>query len=110
MQNKIVFTQKELTSLSTLGLLHSVQGFGSIDRKLFTCNFIHLAIQELLAAYYISRLEPAEHSEQFEIHNLKFSVLQFYTGLTGLSNESVRNLITGQKEYSPLYTCTSYLF
>ena len=54
MQNKIVFTQKELTSLSTLGLLHSVQGFGSIGRKLVTCNFIHLAVQELLAAYYIS--------------------------------------------------------
>ena len=98
MQNKIVFTQKELTSLSTLGLLHSVQGFGSIGRKLVTCNFIHLAVQELLAAYYISRLEPAEHSEQFEIllnHNLKFPVLQFYAGLTGLTNESVRNLITG---------------
>ena len=98
MQNKIVFTQKELTSLSTLGLLHSVQGFGSIGRKLVTCNFIHLAVQELLAAYYISRLEPAEHSEQFEIllhDNLKFPVLQFYAGLTGLTNESVQNLITG---------------
>ena len=85
MENKIVFTQKELTSLSTLGLLHSVQGFGSIGRKLVTCNFIHLAVQELLAAYYISRLEPAEHSEQFETllnDNLKFPVLQFYAGLT----------------------------
>ena len=99
MQNKIVFTQKELTSLlSTLGLLHSVQGFGSIGRKLVTCNFIHLAVQELLAAYYISRLEPAEHSKQFETllnDNLKFPVLQFYSGLTGLTNESVRNFITG---------------
>ena len=99
MQNKIVFTQKELTSLSTLGLLHIVQGFGSIGRKLVTCNFIHLAVQELLAAYYISRLEPAEHSEQFETllnDNLKFlAVLQFYSGLTELTNESVRNLITG---------------
>ena len=97
MQNKIVFTQKELTSLSTLGLLHSVQGFGSIGRKLVICNFIHLAIQELLAAYYISRLEPAEHSNQFETllnDNLKFPVLQFYSGLTRLTNESVRNLIT----------------
>ena len=97
MQNKIVFTQKELTSLSTLGLLHSVQGFGSIGRKLVTCNFIHLAIQELLAAYYISRLEPAEHSKQFETllnDNLKFPLLQFYSGLTRLTNESVRNLIT----------------
>ena len=98
MENKIVFTQKELTSLSTLGLLHSVQGFGSIGRKLVTCNFIHLAVQELLAAYYISRLEPAEHSELFETllrDNLKFPVLQFYAGLTGLTNESVRKVITG---------------
>ena len=94
MDNKIVFTQKELT----LGLLHGVQGFsGSIGRKLVTCNFIHLAVQELLAAYYISRLEPAEHSEQFETllnDKLKFPVLQFYSGLTRLTNESVRNLIT----------------
>ena len=97
MQNKIVFTQKELTSLSTLGLLHSVQGFGSIGRKLVTCNFIHLVVQELLAAYYISRLEPAKHSKQFETllnDNLKFPVLQFYCGLTRLTNESVQNLIT----------------
>ena len=98
MQNKIVFTQKELKSLSTLGLLHSVQGFGSIGRKLFTCNFIHLAVQELLAAYYISQLEPAEHSKQFGIllkDNHKFPVLQFYSGLTKLTNEGVQNLITG---------------
>ena len=33
-QNKIVFTQKELTSLSKLGLLHSVQGFGRIGSKI----------------------------------------------------------------------------
>ena len=97
MQNKIVFTQKELTSLSTLGLLHSVQGVGSIGRKFVTCNFIHLAFQELLAAYYISRLEPDEHSKQFKTllnDDLKFPVLQFYSGLTRLTNESVRNLIT----------------
>ena len=93
MQNRIVFTQKELTSFFTLGLLHSVQGFGSLGRKLVTCNFIHLAVQELLAAYYISQLEPAKHSEQFETllkDNLKFPVLQFYAGLTGLTNESVQ--------------------
>ena len=98
MQNRIVFTLKELTSFFTLGLLHSVQGFGSLGRKLVTCNFIHLAVQELLAAYYISQLEPAKHSEQFETllkDNLKFPVLQFYAGLTGLTNESVQNVITG---------------
>ena len=98
MQNKIVFTQEELIPISKIGLLHSVQGFGRIGSKLVTCNFIHLAVQELLAAYYISQLEPAEHSEQFEIllkDNLKFPVLQFYSGLTRLTNEVVRNLVTG---------------
>ena len=98
-QNKIVFTQKELTSLSTLGLLHSVQGFGSIGKKLVTCNFIHLAVQELLAAYFISQLEPAEHSKQFK-NLLKidrmFPVLQFYSGLTGLTNEGVQNLVVNE--------------
>ena len=94
--NKIVFTQKELTSLSTLGLLHSVQGFGSIGRKLVTCNFIHLAVQELLAAYFISQLQPSVHSKQFKNLlkiNHMFPVLQFYSGLTRLANEGVRNLI-----------------
>ena len=99
MQNKTVFTQKELTSLSTLGLLHSVQGVGSIGRKIVTCNFIHLTVQELLAAYYISQLEPAEQLVQFEIilkNILKFprSVLHFYAGLTQLTNKGIRNLIT----------------
>ena len=98
MENKNVFAQKELASISTLGLLHSVKWFGSIGRKVVTCNFIHLAVQELLAAYYITRLEPAKHCALFETllnDKLKFSVLQFYAGLTGLTNESVRNLITG---------------
>ena len=98
-ENNIVFSQKELTSLSTLGLLHSVQGFGSFGRKLVTCNFIHLAVQELLAAYCISQLEPAEHSKQFinllQINRM-FPVLQFYSGLTRLANEGVRNLIINE--------------
>ena len=99
MQNKIVFIQKELASLSTLGLLHSVQGFGSFGRELVTCNFIHLAVQELLAAYCISQLEPAEHSKQFIIllqNNRMFPVLQFYSGLTRLANEGVRNLVVNE--------------
>ena len=97
--NKIVFIQKELTSLSTLGLLHSVQGFGSFGRELVTCNFIHLAVQELLAAYCISQLEPAEHYKQFINllqNNRMFPVLQFYSGLTGLTNEGVRNLVVNE--------------
>ena len=98
MQNKVVFTQKELTSHSALGLLHIVQGFGRIGSKSFTSNFIHLAIQELLAAFYISRLRPSEHVEQIKTllgDNLKLPVLQFYAGLTGLTNENVQSFFTG---------------
>ena len=96
-QNKIVFTRKELTSLSKLGLLHSVQSFGRIGSKLVTYNFIHLTIQDLLAAYYISQIEPDEHSIEFETllkegRLLSTLVLQFYAGLTRLTVESVRNL------------------
>ena len=95
-ENKIIFSQKELTSLSTLGLVHRVRGFGSIGKKPVTCNFIHLAVQELLAAYFISQLEPSKHSKQFknllEINRM-FPVLQFFSGLTRLANEGVQNLI-----------------
>ena len=98
-ENKIVFSQKEIASLSTLGLLHRVEGFGSIGKKPVTCNFIHLAVQELLAAYFISQLEPAEHSKTFidllEINRM-YPVLQFYSGLTRLTNEGVRNLVVNE--------------
>ena len=99
-QNKIIFTQKDLASHQidfTLGLLHCVQGFGrQVGSQVTTYNFIHLSVQELLAAYYISQLESAEHSKQFEIllNNEKFQVLQFYAGLTKLSNDGVRNFIS----------------
>ena len=98
-ENKIVFSQKELKSLSTLGMLHRVEGFGSIGKKPVTCNFIHLAVQELLAAYFISRLEPAEHFKKFINlleNNRMFPVLHFYSGLTRLANEGVRNLIINE--------------
>ena len=96
-QNKIVLTQKELTSLSTLGLLHSVQSFGRIGSKLVTCTFIHLTVQDL-AAYYISQMETDEHSIIFEtllkegrLLSTCTLVLQFYAGQTRLTVESARN-------------------
>ena len=97
--NKIIFTQEDLASHqidSTLGLLHCVEGFGSVGSQVTTYNFIHLSVQELLAAYYISQLESAEHCEQFQLllNKQKFQVLQFYAGLTKLSNVEVRNFIT----------------
>ena len=99
-QNKIIFTQDDLSShrvFSKLGLLHCVQGFGrQVGSQVTTYNFIHLSVQELLAAYYISKLESAEHSKQFKLllKKQKFQVLEFYAGLTKLSNDDVRSFIT----------------
>ena len=101
--NKIVFSQKELTSfnlpkdLPTLGLLDSVEGYGPVCSRQITYNFIHLAVQELLAAYYISKVESDKHAKVFEsllVKSCSSAVLQFYSAFSQLSNEGVRNIIT----------------
>ena len=92
--NKIVFAQKELQlsfklpkDLSTLDLLQSVEGYGSVGNIGITYNFIHLAVQELLAAYYISKMESDKHAEVFESlldESRTSAVLQFYSAFISL--------------------------
>ena len=106
MQNKVVFTQEELPSilptpaqedLPTMGVLQRVQWF-SISSKTMSYNFIHLSIQELLAAYCISKMTESEQVRVFQtlLGEPRFSaVLQFYAGFTKLTNQGVRNIITG---------------
>ena len=106
MQNKVVFTQDELPSilptpvqedLPAMGVLQRVQWF-SISSKTMSYNFIHLSIQELLAAYRISKMEESEQVRVFQtlLGEPRFSaVLQFYAGFTKLTNQGVRNIITG---------------
>ena len=62
------YTEGSDITLRIIGLLHSVQSLAQlVENWSQTCNFIHLAVQDLLAAYYnISRLESAEHYKQFE--------------------------------------------
>ena len=106
MQNKLVFTQDELPSilptpaqedLPAMGVLQRVQWF-SISSKTMSYNFIHLSIQELLAAYCISKMEESEQVRVFQtlLGEPRFSaVLQFYAGFTKLTNQGVRDIITG---------------
>ena len=98
-ENRVSFTQKELLSskdLISLGLLLIVPGFGRLGGKCITYNFIHLAVQELLAAYHISQLEADKHAQVFG-YLLTVScysyVLQFYSAFTHLANKQVQNLI-----------------
>ena len=105
-QNKVVFTQEDLPSilltpgqedLPTMGVLQRVQWF-SISNKTMSYNFIHLSIQELLAAYCISKMKDSEQVRVFQtlLGEPRFSaVLQFYAGFTKLTNHGVQNIITG---------------
>ena len=79
MQNKVVFTQQELPSilptpaqedLPTMGVLQRVQWF-SISNKTMSYNFIHLSIQELLAAYCLQ-------NGSGDVHNMCPLSVQFY--------------------------------
>ena len=102
MQNKVVFTQEELPSilpaqedLPTMGVLQRVKWF-RFNNKTMSYNFVHLSIQELLAAYCISKMKESEHVRVFQtlLGEPRFSaVLQFYAGITKLTNQGVRNIL-----------------
>ena len=125
MNNKIVFTQDELPSilprsswdmilnflsqilpkaatpaqqdLPAMGVLQRVQWAGT-SSKTISYNFIHLSIQEMLAAYRISQMRNDQQVRVFQtlVGEPRFAaVLQFYAGFTKLTNQGVRNIITG---------------
>ena len=124
MNNKIVFTQDELPSilprnfwdkihnflsqilptvatpaqqdLPAMGVLQRVKWAGTSQSIAY--NFVHLSIQEMLAAYRISQMGRDEQVRVFKtvLSEPRFAaVLQFYAGFTKLTNQGVRNIITG---------------
>ena len=120
MQDKIVFYQKDLlasqlpSSLSSLGLLQAVERLALYTKSL-SYNFLHLSVQELLAAYNISQMDP---SEQVRVFTLLFgsarfqSVLHFYCGFTKLANPEIQSFISSfqigkstLKDLFPLLHC-----
>ena len=125
MNNKIVFTQDELPSilprsswdmilnllsqilptvatpaqqdLPAMGVLQRVQWAGT-SSKTISYNFIHLSIQEMLAAYRISQMGNNQQVRVFRtlLSKPRFAaVLYFYAGFTKLTNRGVRNIIIG---------------
>ena len=75
-------------------------------------NFIHLSIQELLAAYCISKMEENQHVQVFQaLHgDPRFSaVIQFYAGFTKLTNQGVQNMITRTSFTASYYSKVSRL-
>ena len=68
MQNKVVFYRKDLqkfnlqTNLPSLGLLQAVEGL-TLHSKSLSYNFLHLSVQELLAAYHISQFDRVSSAD-----------------------------------------------
>ena len=101
MENRKVFLLDSLQKLglkhpsSSLGLMQAQQqlaGFGAIHGY----SFLHYAVQEFLAAYHISKLSEEEQTKSVGqiLHSTPLStVLPFYAGLTGLSNEGACGIL-----------------
>ena len=92
-QNKVTFTHEDLTTLSItkdisdIGLLQSVLSILGDDQLAYYC-FLHLSIQELLAAIHISLMSPEHQISVFDklFGKNRFSaVFQFYAGITKLT-------------------------
>ena len=90
--NKVTFSTSELESLGAsreiceLGLLQAVPSIVSHGRSVYH-NFLHLSIQEMLAAVHISRMPASEQISTFDsmFNQARFSaVLQFYAAITKL--------------------------
>ncbi len=91
-ENKATFTDKDLDALSipkeisNIGLLQTVPSIISDGHLVYYC-FLHLSIQELLAAIHISLMSPKQQISVFQnlFGNARFSaVFQFYAGITKL--------------------------
>ena len=79
-----------------MGLLQAVEGL-TLLRKSLSYNFLHLSVQELLAAYHISHIDSSKQRGVFErmFGSSRFqAVLQYYSGFTKLANPAIQDFIS----------------
>ena len=91
------------TNPPSLGLLQAVQGLTLSASKSVSFNFLHLSIQELLAAYHISQMDPSKQVEMVKemLGSYHFhAVLYYYSGFTRLHNPEIQQFISsyGQQQ------------
>ena len=101
MEDRKVFLLDSLQKLglkhpsSPLGLMQAQQQLTSFGAR-HCYSFLHYAVQEFLAAYHVSKLSEEEQTESVGhiLHSTPLStVLPFYAGLTGLSNEGACGIL-----------------
>ena len=101
-ENKATFSEKDLqllnlpTELTTLSLMQGVASFStSGESRLY--NFLHLSTQELLAAFYISKMQPEEQIKIFDelFEQPRFAnILKFYAAFTKLQNKEIQDTVS----------------
>ena len=103
MEGKIIFTSLP-ADVNTLSPLQGVESFIGRE-KAVSHNFIHLSIQELLAAWYIATQLPAsEQVSKFNelFHTSRFSaIFQYYSAITKLKTPGIKDVVMNViKKYS----------
>ena len=109
-QNKLIFTLDEIKvackdfesvpgALNGFGLLQAIQHIG-ITGTTTTFNFVHLSIQEFLAAYCVAYLQPNEYEQRLIIENyfwseFHFNMFAFYVALTKGQQPIFKHFLSG---------------
>ena len=97
MENKVTFSSSDLPQGSnTLSLLQAIESFLQSGKSVFY-NFLHLSVQEVLSAYYLTtRLSDSEQVSQFQqlFDQPRFAaVFQFYAAITKLKSPEIHQVI-----------------
>ena len=93
MEDRIIFKLSE--HFNTLGLLQGVECYTSYGTEYFY-NFLHLSIQEFLAAQHIATFKPAKQIAEF---NKLFSQARFsstfrhYSAITKLATPGIKKIL-----------------
>ena len=95
MEEKIIFKLKD--GFNTLGLLQGVESFAKYGMLSCSYNFLHLSIQELLAAVHMAtQLDDKQQVEQFTklFGRPRFSaVFRFYAANTKLETPGIKDIV-----------------
>ena len=97
MVNKVTFSSIDLPQgFNTLSLLQGIESFLQSGKSVYYA-FLHLSLQELLAAYYMATcLSDGEQVSQFQqlFDQPRFSVVfQFYAAITKLKTPGIYEII-----------------
>ena len=98
-EDRIFFEMDRECGFNTPGLLQGVECFAASGSGMpsYSYNFLHLSIQELLAAIHMTtQLEPSEQVAQFKklFGQARFSaVFQFYTAKTKLQTPRMDEIV-----------------